>query len=192
MSVEEQRYISLHGRTIEYTLRLSTRAKHLGLSVQPGARVVATLPERKSIRSMERFMQKHHQWLLNTIDDFLRAGNPVPAVGSRAEYHKHKEAARELIHRKLEQFNAHYDFSYNRVSIRNQKTRWGSCSAKGNLNFNYKLLFLPEELVDYVVVHELCHLQELNHSQKFWALVARTIPDVRRRKRELQHIYMHT
>ena len=92
-------------------------------------------------------------------------------------YRAHKEAARELVLSRLAHFNAHYQFSYNRVAIRNQRRCWGSCTSLQNLNFSYRLLFLPPELADYVIVHELCHLAELNHSQNFWARVAETIPE---------------
>ncbi len=92
-------------------------------------------------------------------------------------YTEHKELARQLIHQRIEHYNAHYNFSYNRVAIRNQRRCWGSCSSLKNLNFNYKLYFLPEHLQDYIIVHELCHLAELNHGQQFWDLVAQKIPN---------------
>lgn len=97
-------------------------------------------------------------------------------------YTENKEMARALIHSRLEFFNTHYNLKYKRVSIKNQRRSWGSCSALGNLNFSYRLLFLPPELCDYIIVHELCHLKELNHSQRFWDLVGETIPDYRVRK----------
>lgn len=93
------------------------------------------------------------------------------------QYTDHKEAARQLIHTRLEYWNKHYKLTYKRVAIRNQRRSWGSCTSLGNLNFSYKILFLPAELADYIVVHELCHLKELNHSKNFWDLVAETIPD---------------
>jgi predicted metal-dependent hydrolase len=92
-------------------------------------------------------------------------------------YQLHKEAARRLIHSRLEYFNQYYGLTYNRVSIRDQRRCWGSCSSKGNLNFSYKLLFLPPCLSDYVIVHELCHLRVLNHSTTFWNVVAEVFPD---------------
>ena len=94
-------------------------------------------------------------------------------------YLAHKEEARALILARIQYFNAHYQFSYNRVAVRNQRRCWGSCTSLKNLNFSYRLLFLPPELADYVIVHELCHLAELNHSPNFWALVAETVPAYR-------------
>jgi predicted metal-dependent hydrolase len=81
------------------------------------------------------------------------------------------------MEQRIEYYNQYYGFKYNKINIKNQKTRWGSCSKKGNLNFNYKILFLSAETRDYIVVHELCHLKEFNHSKKFWNLVAETIPN---------------
>jgi len=78
---------------------------------------------------------------------------------------------------RIEYYNRHYNFTFNRVAIRNQRRCWGSCSSLKNLNFNYKILLLPDHLQDYIVVHELCHLAELNHGQQFWDLVAQQIPD---------------
>lgn len=106
----------------------------------------------------------------------------------KREYHRHKHAARALAHARLEHFNRIYGFRYNRVAIRNQRSRWGSCSKKGNLNFNYRIAFLPEHLRDYIIVHELCHLKEFNHSLRFWALVAAAIPDPRKVRSELRSL----
>jgi len=103
-------------------------------------------------------------------------------------YLEHKKAARELTLARLEHFNQHYRLKWNRVAIRNQRRCWGSCSSLKNLNFSYKLLFLPSHLQDYIIVHELCHLAELNHGPQFWALVAEQVPDHRAHRRELRMI----
>ncbi len=105
---------------------------------------------------------------------------------NRIEYLKYKEVARELVRKKVEEFAGVYGFKFGKISVRNQRTRWGSCSRKGNLNFNYKIALLPARLADYIVVHELCHLGEFNHSQKFWDLVAKTMPDYLALRAELR------
>ena len=107
---------------------------------------------------------------------------------SRVGYLKHKEEARTFISERLEYYSKIYGFGFNRVSIRNQRTRWGSCSIKGNLNFNYKLLMLPQHLANYIIIHELCHLKELNHSPRFWNLVAQTMPNYSEIKKELRFL----
>lgn len=107
--------------------------------------------------------------------------------GPKKEYLEYKERALALAKERLEFFNRTYGFKFNQVNIKNQKTRWGSCSKKGNLNFNYRIALLPEPSADYVIVHELCHLGELNHSRKFWALVAQTIPDYPRIRKALKN-----
>ncbi|HEY4501522.1 MAG TPA: M48 family metallopeptidase [Candidatus Paceibacterota bacterium] len=102
------------------------------------------------------------------------------------QYVKHKEQARMAVHARLSFFNAHYGHTVGRVFIKNSKSRWGSCSLQGNLNFNYKLIFLPPEVLDYVVVHELCHLREFNHSPAFWALVGQVLPNHKELRKSLR------
>jgi predicted metal-dependent hydrolase len=89
----------------------------------------------------------------------------------------YKQKASEVIHDRLQYFNEHYQFKYNRVTFRNQSTRWGSCSAQKNLNFNWRLIMAPIQIIDYVVVHEMCHLEQMNHSKKYWDLVAQRMPN---------------
>lgn len=105
-----------------------------------------------------------------------------------AHYEAWKEIARSVIAERTRFWNEHYGFTYQRIAIRNQKRRWGSCSARGNINFNYRLIFLPEGLMDYVIVHELCHLGELNHGSGFWNLVAKGLPDYELRRTHLKRI----
>lgn len=102
------------------------------------------------------------------------------------DYLKYKNQAATLVKNRLEYFNLIYNFKYNRIVIRNQKTRWGSCSRKGNLNFNYKIVLLPPKAADYIIVHELCHLGEFNHSRNFWNLVTQTVPDYKDIRRSLK------
>ena len=107
---------------------------------------------------------------------------------NKTHYLKNKEKARKIINSQLKYFSDIYKVTYGRVSIRNQRTRWGSCSGQGNLNFNYRLFTLDPKIRDYVIVHEICHLKEFNHGKRFWAEVAKTIPDYKEIRRELKRI----
>ncbi len=169
---------------MEYTLKRSKRAKYVRLSVQPGGAVILTAPLGISPQTIDHFVNKHIQWIKRSSHR-MQAFTSLPVRGRRA-YQKHKEDARVLVHERLLHWNRVYQYSFNRIAIKNTKRTWGSCSRKGNLNFSYALLFLPRELCDYVVVHELCHLKEHNHSPRFWALVASTIPDYSLRRKQLR------
>ena len=107
-------------------------------------------------------------------------------------YLAHKEQARELVHAKVAFWNQQYAYSFGRIAIRNQRRCWGSCSSNRNLNFNYKILFLPERLVDYIIVHELCHLEQFNHSPQFWELVEKTLPHYKELRKELKDAVVPT
>ncbi len=154
------------------------------LSVQAGGTVVLTVPHFIGVRVIERFLAKHTEWIERATK---RMSNfkTLPVSGRRA-YLEHKEAARAFVHERVAYWNQFYSHPFGRIAIKNSKRVWGSCSHKGNLNFSYGLLFLPRELADYVVVHELCHLKEHNHSKAFWALVAKQQPNYASLRRELR------
>lgn len=97
----------------------------------------------------------------------------------------HRSMKEELTKR-VEMWSTKLGYSYNNISVKDVSSHWGSCSSNKNLNFNYKLAFLPEELIDYVIVHELCHLVEMNHSPRFWQLVETWIPDYKKRRKMLK------
>ena len=94
--------------------------------------------------------------------------------------------AKKIFPERTAYFAKRMGVTYNRITIREQKTRWGSCSSAGNLNFNWKLLLMPPELLDYVVVHELAHRKEMNHSPRFWAIVEKELPDYCNRREKLK------
>lgn len=180
-----------------YEIRDSARARRLTLTVHPDGRAVVTKPKRISLKAAEAFVAKHQEWIETARETFRKraARKPVdqitlprPRKNSNA-YKEARKQARALIKERLVHFNALYGFSYGTISIRDQKTRWGSCSAKGNLSFNYRVVYLPEALQDYIVVHELCHTKEHNHSDRFWNEVAKTIPGHAALKKRLRVAY---
>ena len=178
----------MQNRPVDYVDKINPRSRRLRLAVYADGRLVVTRPRFLSERAALNFIRAKAAWIISRLE-YCKL-HPVPLMagpGRRPEYLAQKEAARTFILARLAHFNEFYKFTYKRVSIRNQSTRWGSCSRQGNLNFNYRLLSLPPEVADYVIVHELCHLQELNHSARFWRLVAQTVPDYDEKRRKLRN-----
>jgi predicted metal-dependent hydrolase len=117
---------------------------------------------------------------------------PIFRTRSRKLYMMNKESARAMVTERIAHFMDYYGvrhgISVGRIAIRNQKSRWGSCSKKGNLNFNYKLAFMPLEIRDYIIVHEICHIKEFNHGRGFWQLVSEMVPDWKKLRKELRRM----
>ena len=107
-------------------------------------------------------------------------------VPTKHAYAEKKDEALCIVEASVDAFNVYYKLDLGGVFVRNQKTRWGSCSHRKNLTFSYQVAYLPERLREYVIVHELCHLIELNHSRAFWKRVAETLPDYAMRRKELR------
>lgn len=172
---------------LEYEIKKSRRAKNIRLAIYPDASVVLTIPWWAPKYLGRRFFEAKKSWVLDRISKLPQTGvSGAERHVTRKDYLENREKARVFISERLKHFNQFYNFNYQRVSIRDTRTRWGSCTRAGNLNFCYKLLFLPPELADYIVVHELCHLGELNHSAAFWRLVAQTVPNYKEIRKRLK------
>jgi predicted metal-dependent hydrolase len=179
----------------EYELKESARAKYVRIQVDANGEVVVTKPKRASLRSVEQFVKARATWIeeAKRKASKRRGGLPLiplarPRKGSRA-YEEARKAARLLASERLAYFNTLYKTMYGAISIRDQKTRWGSCSHRNNLSFNYRIAFLPSGLADYIIVHELCHTIEHNHSPRFWAQVARALPNHEALRKEIRTRY---
>lgn len=169
---------TLCSKKVEYTVKKHRQAKRLKLAIYCDGSCVVTAPWWVSMEKVDKFVRQNAEWVIEKMRKMKRIGRQsVFATSNREEYLKLRETARELVKKRLEKYNEYYGFKYSRVAIRDTKTRWASCSSKGNLNFNYKILFLPLRYADYIIVHELCHLKEFNHGKRFWNLVAETIPE---------------
>lgn len=173
---------------IEYSLVQSARAKHMRITIHPDERVVVTIPRRLSREAGKRFAESKKEWIDHAVKRLQKHKKPGLAIpkASATDYKDKKGAALALAQERLRHFNTIYKLTWNGVSIKNTSSRWGSCSKQANLNFNYRIIYLPEHLADYLVVHELCHLQEFNHSDRFWKLVEKTIPDYKTLRREIR------
>lgn len=165
---------------MEIELRRSKR-KSLGLEVRPDGSVILRVPNQLPEREARLFLEEKRAWLRRCIAEVLRREAVIKSADieplSEAELSELTKAARAYFTAKCEELAPLVGVDYGRITIRHQKTRWGSCSSKGNLNFNCLLMLAPEEVRDYIVVHELCHRKQLNHSKAFWSEVARVLPD---------------
>jgi len=156
---------------IEYTLVRSGR-KTLAIQIGEGGRVIVRAPQRLSVSYIDSFVESKRPW----IEKHLQKPKPEVAALTAQQLDALTKEAGTVIPSKVAHYAKALDVSYGRITIRKQKTRWGSCSVKGNLSFNCLLLLAPERVLDYVVIHELCHRKEMNHSPQFWALVSRLCP----------------
>lgn len=158
---------------MEYTLIRSSR-KTIGLQIKDG-KVIVRAPMRLPKKTVDAFVLKHEDWIEKHLAKST-AGRELPPLEDR----EHKELirkAKEVIPARVALYADLLGVQYGRITVRTQKTRWGSCSSKGNLNFNCLLMLAPPEVLDSVVVHELCHRKHMNHSKAFYAEIERVFPD---------------
>jgi hypothetical protein len=181
-----EKLLESHNISIPYTHRVSARSKRMRLAVYRNGEVIVTTPKRFSESEVLRFLAEKTAWITTTRKRLLGNKSEAVGTGTREEYLALKEKARTLVMARLSHFSQFHPYTWGSVSIRNQKTRWGSCSKKGNLNFSYKIALLPPELADYIIVHELCHVKEFNHSPEFWNLVSLTLPHYKTLRSELK------
>jgi predicted metal-dependent hydrolase len=185
-----KREIELDGQKVEYTIRTSTRARNLRMTIELDGTVVVVVPNFMFLPFVEKFLRQKSSWILKHIKRMKKLEGKTVIKLSQGEYETNKHEILKRVNERLEFFNKFYNYSYNRVSIRNQSSLWGSCTRQGNLQFNYKLTFVPPRTFDYVIVHELCHLKEHNHSERFWKLVAKIIPDYKTVRKSLHQFIL--
>ena len=164
-------------KTEHFTYELiRAKRRSMSLKVDLDGTITVRAPYRMPVQTADWFVEGHRDW----IEVRLKAGARImaerPAYTNKERAEGRKRAA-EIIEARCRYYAPVMGVSYGTVTIREQKTRWGSCSTKGNLNFNWKLVLMPERVMDYVVIHELAHRKEMNHSARFYAVVAQQMPD---------------
>jgi predicted metal-dependent hydrolase len=160
--------------------------RSISVTIYPGGDIIVSSHPDYPENKIQAFLNRKSAWILKKISQQKKLAGLPTIKRSRGDYKKYKQDALNLANARLSYFNQHYGLTYKRVTIKNQKTRWGSCSRHGNLNFSYLLSLLSPELADYIIVHELCHLKEFNHSRNFWNLVAETVPNHRELRKRLR------
>jgi len=159
---------------IAYRVLRSSR-RTLSLEIRPDGSVLVRAPQRLSEKTIRAFVASKEGWIRQKLAK-RQNRSPVSKL-TWQELAQLKAQAKADLHRRTEALAPRVGVTYGRITIRAQRTRWGSCSAAGNLNFNCLLMLASEAVRDYVVVHELCHRKYMNHSARFWAEVAKACPD---------------
>lgn len=161
--------------------------KTLSLQIKPDGSLIVRAPNRLPEREIQRFLMEKSDWIEKTLAKVSRSNEAAEeAPLSQDEIRALADQALRDIPERVRIYAQRMGVTYGRITIRNQTTRWGSCSGTGNLNFNCLLMLAPEEVRDYVVVHELSHRRHMDHSKDFWAEVECVIPDYRKHVRWLK------
>ena len=194
MSIQTEIKLQKDNQTMTLRVIRSAR-KTIGLQVKEDGEVLLRIPNRLSACALQDFLNREQSWIWQKAEQMQsrikqREATGATPVGqlSREELEKIKEK----IGSRVRYYGKIMGVTVGRITIRNQKTRWGSCSSKGNLNFNYQLYYLPDELLDYVVIHELVHRRHMNHSADFWAEVEKYCPDYKIYRKQLNEYRLTT
>jgi len=166
-------------------LERSYKALRMNISIKPGGRIRVAVPQGISFQTAQAFAEAHICWIRSQIDRLRKLEEARAVLCARAVPIDVPEATTRLVKRaiKIAKDNG---FDYNKISVRNQKTRWGSCSGRNNISLNIKLMQLPEELMDYVILHELVHTRIKNHGPQFWRELDRFVGDARELRTRLK------
>lgn len=169
-------------KTASFTYNfIRAKRRSMSLKLEEDGTITVRAPYRMPAGEADHFVESHREWILKRLKAYEEQKRLRPSY-TEAEREAKRRLAKEIFSEKCRIYAARMGVTYGTITIREQKTRWGSCSARGNLNFNWKLVLMPEEIQDYLVVHELAHRVEMNHSPAFWALVEKELPDYKERR----------
>ena len=165
-------------------LERSTKAKNLNITVKPFKGVRVAVPKGLSFEKAELIARNKASWVKTQLEKMRKLEEEYEAI---PEVHVDREKARQVLISRIEDIAQKHGYRYNRVSIRNQKTRWGSCSGKNNISLNMRLVLLPDELRDFIILHELVHTIVKNHGNQFWAEITRVEPKASELTKQIRH-----
>lgn len=180
--------VIIDNQKIDYTFKRLCRSRTLRISIRRDGKVSVTAPFFVSSKQGEKFLIQNGNWVKEKLKQHKENSAKSIFPSGNKDFLINKSRALHLVRDKIAKLNAIYGFKYAKVSIKKMSTRWGSCSKQGNLNFNYKMIYLSDDLAEYIVAHELCHLSQMNHGRNFWKLVAHTISNWQILRRQLKNI----
>lgn len=179
---------NLHSNTQINIQIIRSDRRTLSMEITRSGQVVIRAPKQMTEAEIQKFVQEKSGWLKKHLQKRETEQEALKETGrfTDEEIGKMIRLAKQVIPDKVAYYARLMGVTYGRISIRRQRSRWGSCSREGNLNFNCLLMMAPAEVLDYVVVHELSHRLEMNHSPRFWAHVGDVLPDYRKAKKWLK------
>jgi len=164
--------------------------RSVGITIKSGGEIIIRAPRFMPNTLIMSYVQEKTSWILKTYEKQSK-NKPVP-ISEEKSLHtlslekRYREAAKDYIPKRVEYYHQFTGGNYQKITIRDQKTRWGSCSSNGTLSFSFRLMLAPPRVLDYVVVHELCHLTHMNHSKEFWNMVENILPDYKEHRKWLK------
>lgn len=168
-----------------FTIYVSQRAKRARIEIRPGEnRIIIPRFARNRSRLVRRIVRAKKNWIINSLAK-NRSSCKFEKLPQKYKQ-KYYSEAKKIVLTVIDKYQLGVNFNYNSITIRDQKTRWGSCSAKGNLSFNWRIIKLPKPLQEYIIIHELVHLKHLNHSQDFWQELELIYPKAKQSKKLLK------
>lgn len=186
-------YIVIEDRTIPVVLERKER-KTLSIGIREDGVLLIKAPLHMRQAVIDRFITQKRFWIYKQLQR-MEEGRKNQIVYSKEQERALRQEARNRLTQRTDYYKTILGVEYNRIRIADQKTRWGSCSSTGTISYNWHLVLLPDAILDYVVVHELCHRLQMNHSKEFWKLVEQVLPDYRTRRKWLKDNgdqYLHT
>lgn len=169
---------------------IKSKRRSLGITIKPGGEIIIRAPKFMPNSTILSQVQEKSAWILKTYEK-QRQIEPTPHSEEKSHQtlaleKRYRDAAKDYIPKRVEYYHTFTGGDYQKITIRDQKTRWGSCSSNGTLSFSFRLMLAPPRVLDYVVVHELCHLTHMNHSKEFWNMVEDILPDYKEHRKWLK------
>lgn len=186
--MSEIKVLQIAEQKITYQLRRRSKMKYVRFSIDVAGHLIVSAPKHYPQFLLKALILKKLVWIKSATLKRLASPSIFREKHSVLEIKQYKLLTKKLVEARLQYFNQFYNLKYKKITVRQASSRWGSCSKQGNLNFNYRLCLLEPKLLDYIVVHELCHLKEFNHSKAFWHLVAQQFPDYKSLRQQLKNL----
>ena len=173
---------------------VKSRRRTLSISIEENGTVTIRAPYGVSRKYVDEFLQQKKEWIKTKVKEVKENHKKAHSIREsipEEEMIEYKEKARKVITNRVEYFAKNHKLLFNNIRISSAKHRWGSCSARDNLNFNWKVIFAPVDVIDYLVVHELAHIKHKHHKRSFWAFVEKMDPEFKEHRKWLKkHSYL--